>query len=126
MPDIDIHDLKKNTEYNGYRPADKEIGWFWNIMFSLSRSDKAEFLQFVTGSSKVPLAGFSELQGMRGVQKFSITKVVNQESSLPSAHTCKPNYYFFPPAAPSMPFIHLIFLQVSMPSIFPCIRLKKT
>ncbi|EJK52993.1 hypothetical protein THAOC_27648, partial [Thalassiosira oceanica] len=56
--------------------------------FSLSRSEKAEFLQFVTGSSKVPLAGFSELQGMRGVQKFSITKVVNQESSLPSAHTC--------------------------------------
>jgi hypothetical protein len=23
MPEIDIHDLKKNTDYNGYRPADK-------------------------------------------------------------------------------------------------------
>lgn len=88
MPDIDIHDLKKNTDYNGYRPADKEIGWFWNIMFSLSRSEKAAFLQFVTGSSKVPLAGFGELQGMRGVQKFSITKASGPPGALMSAHTC--------------------------------------
>lgn len=28
MPDIDISDLKKNTEYQGYRPGDKEIVWF--------------------------------------------------------------------------------------------------
>jgi len=89
MPDIDIHDLKKNTEYNGYRPADKEIGWFWNIMFSLKRSDKAAFLQFVTGSSKVPLSGFSELSGMRGVQKFSINKAASGPAgALMSAHTC--------------------------------------
>jgi len=88
MPEIDIDDLKKNTEYNGYRPADREIGWFWNIMFSLSRSEKAAFLQFVTGSSKVPLAGFSELQGMRGVQKFSINKASGSAGALMSAHTC--------------------------------------
>ncbi|KAL7543885.1 hypothetical protein ACHAXR_013277 [Thalassiosira sp. AJA248-18] len=88
MPDIDIHDLKKNTDYNGYRPADKEIGWFWNIMFALTRSEKASFLQFVTGSSKVPLAGFSELQGMRGVQKFSINKASGPAGALMSAHTC--------------------------------------
>lgn len=112
MPDIDIHDLKKNTEYNGYRPADKEIGWFWSIMFSLSRSEKAEFLQFVTGSSKVPLAGFSELQGMRGVQKFSITKVANQESSLPSAHTCELNHELWVPA------LHNIFAPFTQSHIF--------
>eukprot|EP00804_Cyclotella_cryptica_P030429 CCRYP_008520-RB/>CCRYP_008520-RB protein AED:0.03 eAED:0.03 QI:213/1/1/1/1/1/14/495/4469 len=88
MPEIDIHDLKKNTDYNGYRPTDKEIVWFWNIMFSLSRSEKAAFLQFVTGSSKVPLAGFSELQGMRGVQKFSINKASGSAGALMSAHTC--------------------------------------
>ncbi|KAL9185952.1 hypothetical protein ACHAXT_003729 [Thalassiosira profunda] len=88
MPDIDIHDLKKNTDYHGYRPADKEIGWFWNILFALTRSQKASFLQFVTGSSKVPLSGFSELQGMRGVQKFSITKASGPAGALMSAHTC--------------------------------------
>jgi len=88
MPDIDIDDLKRNTNYNGYRPADREIEWFWNILFSLSRSEKAAFLQFVTGSAKVPLAGFSELQGMRGIQQFSVNKVTGSQGALMSAHTC--------------------------------------
>jgi E3 ubiquitin-protein ligase HUWE1 len=57
-------------------------------LFSLSKSDKAAFLQFVTGSSKVPLNGFSELQGMRGIQKFSIHKASGSEGALMSAHTC--------------------------------------
>lgn len=88
LPDIDVHDLKKNTDYQGYKVADKEIQWFWNILFSLSRSEKAAFLQFVTGSSKVPLSGFSEIQGMRGVQKFSIHKAGGSRGALMSAHTC--------------------------------------
>lgn len=88
MPDIDIHDLKKHTDYQGYKASDKEIGWFWKILSSLSRSEKAAFLQFVTGSSKVPLAGFAELQGMRGIQKFSIHKARGSSSALMSAHTC--------------------------------------
>jgi E3 ubiquitin-protein ligase HUWE1 len=36
----------------------------------------------------VPLAGFSELQGMRGVQKFSINKASGSAGALMSAHTC--------------------------------------
>ena len=89
LPDIDMHDLQQNTEYQGYKVSDKEIGWFWNIMFSLSRSEKAAFIQFVMGSSKVPLEGFSQLQGMRGPQKFSIHKASSgSASSLISAYTC--------------------------------------
>jgi E3 ubiquitin-protein ligase HUWE1 len=88
LPDIDVHDLKKNTDYVHWKATDKEIGWFWNIMFSLSRNEKAAFLQFVTGSSKVPLAGFAELQGMRGTQKFSIHKAGGSKGALMSAHTC--------------------------------------
>jgi len=88
LPEIDIHDLQRNTEYQGYKVSDKEIGWFWNIMFSLSRSEKAAFIQFVTGSSKVPLEGFSLLQGMRGTQKFSIHKAGGSSGALISAHTC--------------------------------------
>jgi len=88
LPDVDMHDLKRNTEYQGYKATDKEIGWFWNIMFSLTRSEKAGFIQFVTGSSKVPLEGFSQLQGMRGTQKFSIHKDGRSASALMSAHTC--------------------------------------
>jgi len=88
LPNIDILDLKQNTDYQGWKATDKEIEWFWNIMVSLSRSQKAAFLQFVTGSSKVPLTGFSELQGMRGIQKFNIHKVEGSSGALMSAHTC--------------------------------------
>jgi E3 ubiquitin-protein ligase HUWE1 len=88
LPDIDVHDLKLNTEYVGWKATDKEIEWFWNILSSLSRNEKASFLQFVTGSSKVPLSGFGELQGMRGIQKFSVHKVSGKTGSLMSAHTC--------------------------------------
>jgi len=56
-------------------------------MFSLSIIEKAAFLQFVTGSSKVPLAGFAELKGMRGIQKFS-HKARESNGDLMSAHTC--------------------------------------
>lgn len=88
LPDIDVHDLKKNTEYNGWKATDPEVEWLWNILFSLSRSEKAAFLQFVTGSAKVPLGGFAELQGMRGSQKFGIHKVGGSSETLMSAHTC--------------------------------------
>ena len=88
LPDIDVHDLKTNTDYVGWKATDKEIEWFWSVLFSLSRNEKAAFLQFVTGSSKVPLAGFGELPGMRGVQKFSIHKASGSNGALMSAHTC--------------------------------------
>jgi E3 ubiquitin-protein ligase HUWE1 len=88
LPDIDVHDLKKNTDYVSWKATDKQIKWFWNVLFSLSRNQKAAFLQFVTGSSKVPLAGFGELPGMRGVQKFSLHKASGSSGALMSAHTC--------------------------------------
>ena len=36
----------------------------------------------------MPLGGFANLQGMRGVQKFSIHKAYGHSGLLPSAHTC--------------------------------------
>jgi len=88
MPEIDMQDLQNNTEYQNYKPSDPQIIWFWKIMFSLTKSEKAAFLQFVTGSAKVPLEGFSQLQGMRGTQKFSIHRAGVSNASLVSAHTC--------------------------------------
>jgi E3 ubiquitin-protein ligase HUWE1 len=52
------------------------------------QQQKALFLQFVTGTSKVPLEGFAQLQGMRGVQKFNIHRHYGGAHLLPSAHTC--------------------------------------
>ena len=37
---------------------------------------------------QVPLEGFGSLQGMRGVQRFSIHKAYGDSGLLPTAHTC--------------------------------------
>ena len=53
LPDIDIDDLYKHTSYHGYRVNDPTIIYFWNVIRSLSKEELAQFLQFVTGTSKV-------------------------------------------------------------------------
>lgn len=88
LPDIDLDDLKANTEYSGYSIASPVIQWFWEIVQDFSKEDKARFLQFVTGTSKVPLEGFSALQGISGPQRFQIHKAYGSTNHLPSAHTC--------------------------------------
>jgi E3 ubiquitin-protein ligase HUWE1 len=54
---------------------------------SFDQADRAKFLQFVTGTSKVPLQGFGALEGMNGVQKFQIHRDDRSTDRLPSAHT---------------------------------------
>ena len=54
----------------------------------ISGLPQAKFVQFVTGTSKVPPGGFEALQGMRGPQKFNIHKAYGGDASLPQAHTC--------------------------------------
>ncbi|DBA00602.1 TPA: hypothetical protein N0F65_007731 [Lagenidium giganteum] len=88
MPEIDIDDLKANAEYVNYKPTDNVIRWFWNVLYSITHEERALFLQFVTGTSKVPLEGFKALEGMRGTQKFNIHKAFGNCDALPSAHTC--------------------------------------
>ncbi|CAG0892782.1 unnamed protein product, partial [Cyprideis torosa] len=55
---------------------------------SFDQAERAKFLQFVTGTSKVPLQGFGALEGMNGVQKFQIHRDDRSIDRLPSAHTC--------------------------------------
>lgn len=55
LPDIDLDDLRNNCDYHGYRSTDATILHFWNVLRSFSQEEKALFLQFVTGTSKVIL-----------------------------------------------------------------------
>ncbi|KAL4503248.1 hypothetical protein ABPG72_000854 [Tetrahymena utriculariae] len=87
LPDIDIQDLKENTEYQNYTQNSKVIEWFWQIMEEFDNSARASFLQFVTGTSKVPVEGFKGLRGISGLQKFQIHKAYDPKK-LPIAHTC--------------------------------------
>lgn len=88
LPTIDIDDLKANTEYHKYQGNSIQIQWFWRALRSFDQADRAKFLQFVTGTSKVPLQGFAALEGMNGIQKFQIHRDDRSTDRLPSAHTC--------------------------------------
>lgn len=62
LPEIDIDDLRANTEYAGYTAASQTIQWFWQVVRELNKQELALLVQFVTGTSKVPLEGFRALQ----------------------------------------------------------------
>jgi E3 ubiquitin-protein ligase HUWE1 len=88
MPDIDIDDWKNNTDYQNYTASSAQVQWFWRAVRSFSQEERAKLLQFVTGTSQVPLEGFASIQGSSGVQKFQIHKDFGAIDRLPSAHTC--------------------------------------
>ncbi|KAG7210750.1 hypothetical protein KM043_012246 [Ampulex compressa] len=88
LPNVDIEDLRANTEYHKYSATSLQIQWFWRALRGFDQADRAKFLQFVTGTSKVPLQGFAALEGMNGVQKFQIHREDRSTDRLPSAHTC--------------------------------------
>ncbi|KAJ9104930.1 hypothetical protein QFC19_003725 [Naganishia cerealis] len=71
---IDVDELKNATHLHGWKNGDPEISWFWRALRSFSQEERARFLMFVTSSSRVPLGGFSQLQGSSGTQPFQIHK----------------------------------------------------
>ena len=60
-------------------------------MLTLEQKDLSEFLQFCTGTQRVPIEGFSKLQSNRGeISKFCITSLPFDPKSknFIRAHTC--------------------------------------
>ena len=59
IPNIDVSDWKRNTEYQGdYHAEHLVVQWFWDTLGTFTEVDKARLLQFTTGSSCVPAQGF--------------------------------------------------------------------
>ncbi|XP_057664450.1 E3 ubiquitin-protein ligase NEDD4 isoform X6 [Diorhabda carinulata] len=85
---IDVKDWKVNTLYKGdYHANHIVVQWFWRVVLSFSNEMRARLLQFVTGTSRVPMNGFKELYGSNGPQLFTIEKWGTPEN-FPRAHTC--------------------------------------
>ncbi|KAI3378499.1 hypothetical protein SNEBB_008586 [Seison nebaliae] len=84
---IDVHDWMNNTEYKGYTYNDRVISVFWKVVLSFDNSMRLKLLQFVTGTTRLPRNGFSELFGSNGPQRFKIEKW-GTEDKLPRSHTC--------------------------------------
>ncbi|XP_046391543.1 E3 ubiquitin-protein ligase SMURF1-like isoform X2 [Ischnura elegans] len=88
---IDISDWKLNTRLKHCTSETPVVKWFWQIVESYSEEMRAKLLQFVTGSSRVPLQGFKALQGSTGAagpRLFTIHVVDSPAENLPKAHTC--------------------------------------
>ena len=51
LPDIDVQDLRANTDYSGYQSTDQVVQWFWQVVGDMEPDEKAALLQFVTGAA---------------------------------------------------------------------------
>uniref|UniRef100_A0A8C9TUA7 HECT-type E3 ubiquitin transferase n=1 Tax=Scleropages formosus TaxID=113540 RepID=A0A8C9TUA7_SCLFO len=85
---IDINDWKANTRLKHCTPDSNIVKWFWKAVESFDEERRARLLQFVTGSSRVPLQGFKALQGAAGPRLFTIHQIDASTNNLPKAHTC--------------------------------------
>ncbi|KAJ0399976.1 hypothetical protein P43SY_006229 [Pythium insidiosum] len=64
--EIDVDDWERNTKYTSDLLNHRVRRWFWEMVRSMSNEQRRRLLQFATGSSRVPLAGFSALTSYDG------------------------------------------------------------
>uniref|UniRef100_A0A8C0H5C2 E3 ubiquitin-protein ligase n=1 Tax=Chelonoidis abingdonii TaxID=106734 RepID=A0A8C0H5C2_CHEAB len=73
LGDVDVADWKLYTKYkNGYSINHQVIQWFWKAVLMMDSEKRIRLLQFVTGTSRVPMNGFAELYGSNGPQLFTV------------------------------------------------------
>lgn len=86
IADIDVEDWKKHTDYRGYQEQDDVIQNFWKIVRTWDAEQKSRLLQFTTGTSRIPVNGFKDLQGSDGPRRFTVEKS-GDPAALPKSHT---------------------------------------
>ncbi|XP_050561006.1 E3 ubiquitin-protein ligase SMURF1 [Spodoptera frugiperda] len=90
--DLDPADWRRHTRLKHVTHDAPIVSWFWEIVEEFDAEMRARLLQFVTGSRRVPLAGFRALQGSTGAaapRLFTLHLVADASpDSLPKAHTC--------------------------------------
>ncbi|RVE69234.1 E3 ubiquitin-protein ligase SMURF1 isoform X2 [Oryzias melastigma] len=88
---IDLADWKTNTRLKHCTSESNVVRWFWQAVEAFSEERRGRLLQFVTGSTRVPLQGFKALQGSTGSagpRLFTIHLIDANTDNLPKAHTC--------------------------------------
>ena len=56
---INVKDWRDNTEYKNCTANERVILWFWRLVLSFGDEKRSRLLQFVTGTSRVPMNGFA-------------------------------------------------------------------
>ncbi|KAE9011692.1 hypothetical protein PF010_g9792 [Phytophthora fragariae] len=95
LPQIDVNDWRQHTDVRFFEQSNHEfelMGWFWEIIEAFTQERRGRLLQYVTGSSGVPVEGFKGLTGMDGeIQLFTIQirkDISTVYTVLPHASTC--------------------------------------
>ncbi|CBY15525.1 unnamed protein product [Oikopleura dioica] len=80
--EYDWEELQETCEYDGGFSADHaSIKLFWSVFNEMDDAEKRKFLEFYTGSDKVPVGGLARL-------KTKIQRSGPDSDRLPTAHTC--------------------------------------
>ena len=79
-------DWTKFTDYRGYEVNAEVIQWFWKCVRSWTPERRSRLLQFATGTTRIPVNGFKDLQGSSGLRRFTIEKAGGLDE-LPKSHT---------------------------------------
>lgn len=89
LQEIDIADWRRTTNVATSFGESPVVNWFWEIITDLTEDERARFLQFSTGSSRIPVQGFKGLTSYDGrICPFALRPLPNQTKGFPRVHTC--------------------------------------
>lgn len=83
VKELNFTELRDSANYSsGYQLGDRNTTWLWEIVLEeYTDEQRRKLLTFSTGSDRAPVNGLKSL-------KFYIIKDGNDDTRLPSSHTC--------------------------------------
>ncbi|TMW57362.1 hypothetical protein Poli38472_003287 [Pythium oligandrum] len=87
--EIDVADWEAHTRSSLNLKGTRVMRWFWEEVAAMPNEYRRRLLHFATGSSRVPLGGFSALTSYDGkLSPFSLKGVSYQTNKYISSHSC--------------------------------------
>lgn len=78
---LDFESIKNTTTYNGYKPTDAVVQYFWEFFYEMKPQKKKKLIQFITGNDRLPVGGTRALN-------LVIMKNGCDTDRMPSSQTC--------------------------------------
>ncbi|XRB20094.1 HECT-type E3 ubiquitin transferase [Pseudoscourfieldia marina] len=87
--EVDVAAWRSATKYTGgYHASSAQIRWFWELMESLSHTDRRLVVWFATGSPSVPVGGFAASASGFTIMALDSSRTQGGGDLLPTAATC--------------------------------------
>uniref|UniRef100_K3X461 HECT-type E3 ubiquitin transferase n=1 Tax=Globisporangium ultimum (strain ATCC 200006 / CBS 805.95 / DAOM BR144) TaxID=431595 RepID=K3X461_GLOUD len=87
--EIDVDDWERNAKYSNIAYDHPALLWFWELVREMPNEYRQRLLHFATGSSRVPIAGFSSLTSYDGrLCPFTLNGVPLKDDGYIWSHAC--------------------------------------